>query len=79
VAQIGVPCQFYLGFCLCELHFRRFALDGSVLAYVSHGRGGTERENLVDHFDCVAAHRRSRLSPYRQMQLGDSEAYPSGN
>lgn len=49
---------FYLCFCLLELHFSGFPLRGSVLAYVSHGRGGIERENLVDHFDCAAVFQR---------------------
>jgi len=44
----------YPGFRLLELHFRRFPLGGCVPAYVSHARGGIERENLVDDFDCVA-------------------------
>ncbi len=44
----------YPGFRLLELHFRRFPLGGRVLAYVSYARGGIERENLVDDFDCVA-------------------------
>jgi hypothetical protein len=30
-----------------------FLFGGRVLAYVSHARGGIERENLVDDFDCV--------------------------
>lgn len=44
----------YPGFCFLELCFRSFSLDGSVLAYVSCGRGRIERENLIDHFDRVA-------------------------
>ncbi len=45
---------FYSGFLLLELQFSRFPLGGSVLAEVSHGRVGIERENLVDHFDRAA-------------------------
>ena len=55
-AAMPANSTLYPGFCLLELPFRRFPLDGSVLAYVyvSHARGGIECENLVDDFDRVA-------------------------
>jgi hypothetical protein len=49
---------FYPGFGRLELNISRFSLDGSVLTYVSHGRGGIQRENLVDHFDRAAVFQR---------------------
>ena len=51
---------FYPGVCLLKLRFSRSPLDGGVLTYVGHGRGGIERENLVDHFD------RAAVSQYSQ-------------
>lgn len=45
---------FFPGFRLIDLRLDRCTPGSRVLAYVSHGRGGIDGDNLVDHFDHAA-------------------------
>ena len=45
---------FFPGFRLIDLRLDRCTPGSRVLAYVSHGRGGIDGDNLVDHFDRAA-------------------------